>query len=51
MRGQCIFEPSHDIGVVPARFQIAVGIVGRQAIDKRVKQFLLECSRDFRIRD
>jgi hypothetical protein len=37
--------------VVPPRFQIAVGIVGCQALDKRVKQFLLECSRDFRIRD
>jgi len=51
MRGQRILEPNHDIGVVPPRFQIAVGIVGCQALDKRVKQFLLECSRDFRIRD
>jgi hypothetical protein len=34
-----------------ARFQIAVRIVGHQAIDKRVKQFLLECSRDFGIPD
>jgi len=37
--------------LVPPRFQIAGGIVGRQAIDKRVKQLCLECSRDFRIRD
>jgi hypothetical protein len=51
MRVQRIFEPNHDIGMVPPGFRIAVGIVGRQAIDKRVKQFLLECSRDFRIRD
>jgi hypothetical protein len=51
MFGQYILEPNHDVGVVPPRFQIVVGIVGRQAIDKRVKQFLLECSRDFRIRD
>jgi len=51
MRGQRILEPNHDIGVVLPRFQIDVGIVGRQAIDKRVKEFLLERSRDFRIRD
>ncbi len=51
MRGQRILEPDHDIGVVPPRFRIAIGIVGRQAIDQRVKQFLLECSCDFRIRD
>ena len=50
-RGQRIFEPNHDIGVVPPRFQIATGIIGRQAIDERVKQLLLERSRDFRIRD
>ena len=51
MRGQRILEPNHDIGVVLPGFEMAVGIVGRQAIDKRVKQFLLKCSRDFRIRD
>jgi hypothetical protein len=51
MRGQRILEPNHDIGVALPRFQIAVGIVGGQAIDKRVKQFLLKRSRDFRFRD
>jgi hypothetical protein len=51
MRGQRILEPNHDLGVVLPGFQIAVGIVGRQAIDKRVKQFLLERSRDFWISD
>jgi hypothetical protein len=51
MRGQRIFEPDHDIGVTSPSLEIAVGIVGRQAIDKRVKQLLLECSRNFRIRD
>jgi hypothetical protein len=29
--GQRILEPNHDIGVVPPRSWIAVGIVGRQA--------------------
>ncbi len=51
MCGQRILEPNHDVGVMPPRFQIADGIVSRQAIDQRVKQFLLECARDFRIRD
>jgi hypothetical protein len=51
MRGQRILEPKHDIGVMQLRFSIAVATVGRQAIDKRVKQFLLECPHDFRIRD
>jgi len=51
MRGQRILELNHDIGVMPPRFQVAVGIVSRQTIDERVKQFLLERSRDFRIRD
>ncbi len=51
MRGQRFLEPNHDIGVVPPRFRIAVSIIGRQAIDQRVKQLLLECSRDFRIRN
>src|ERR1700760_1488534 len=51
MRGQRILEPDHDIGVVLPRLWMAVGIRGRQAIDKRVKQFLLQRSRDFRIRD
>ena len=49
MCGQRIFEPDHNIGVVPLRFEIAVGIVGRQAVDKRVKQFLLESSCDLRV--
>ena len=49
MRGQRIFEPDHDIGVVPPRLEIAVGIVGRQAVDKRVQQFLLKSPRDLRV--
>ena len=44
MRGQRILEPNHDIGVLAPRFQIAFGIAGRQAIDKRMKQLLLEGS-------
>jgi hypothetical protein len=51
MRDQRILEPNHDIGVVLPRFQIAVGIFGGQAVDQRVKQFLIERSRNFRIRD
>jgi hypothetical protein len=51
MRGQLILEPDHDIGVTVPGFEFAVDIISRQAIDKRVKQFLLERSRDFRIRD
>jgi len=51
MRGQRILKPNHDVGVMPPRFQIADDIVSSQAIDERVKQFLFERSRDFRIRD
>jgi hypothetical protein len=51
MRSQHVLEPNHDIGVVPPRLWMAAGILGGQAIDKRVKQFLLECSCDFRIGD
>jgi hypothetical protein len=51
MRGQRFLEPNHDISVVAPLFQSAVAIVGRQAIDERVKQLLLECSGDFRFHD
>jgi len=36
---------------MPPRFRIAADIVSDKAIDKRVKQFLLESARDFRICD
>jgi hypothetical protein len=51
MRSQRILEPNHDIGVMPPRFQVAVRIVSRQTIDERVKQFLLERSRDLGVRN
>jgi hypothetical protein len=51
MCSQRILEPNHDVGVMLPRFWIAKGIFSRQAIDERVKQFLLKRSRDFRIRD
>jgi hypothetical protein len=37
--------------MMPLGLKIAAGTVGRQAIDKRVKQFLLKRSRDFCISD
>src|SRR5258707_8302209 len=46
MCGQRMFEPDHNIGVASPRFEIAAGTVCHQAIDKRVKQFLLDGSRD-----
>jgi hypothetical protein len=49
MRRQCLFEPDHDVSMMPPRWTI-VDILGRQAIDQRVQQFLLDRSHDLRIR-
>ena len=51
MCGQSILEPYHDIGMMPPLLLIADGIADGQAIDESMNQFLLESSRDFRIRD
>src|ERR1700722_19336783 len=49
--GQRFLEPDHDISVMLVPFWIAAGIAGCQAIGERLKQFLLERSRNFRIGD
>src|SRR6266481_10146622 len=49
MCGQRIFEPDHDIRMVSPRFEIAVCIVSRQAVDKRMQQFLFKSSCDLRM--
>lgn len=48
-RSQVFLETRHKIGVAPSRFCITDGVEGRQAVNKRVKQFLFKCSRDFRV--
>src|SRR5580693_8487270 len=51
IKGQRFFEPDHDISVMLFPFWKGAGIAGCQAIDESLKQFLLECSRNFRIGD
>jgi len=51
MRGQYVLEPDHEIGATSSGFEIAVGIVCCETVDKRVNQFLLDGSGDLWVLD
>ena len=39
---QCILEARHGIGTTPPRYPLVTHILGPQAINERIKQFVLQ---------